>query len=401
MVAQPLLSGRSWRRLWVLLLVMLAQPAAWAEPPPIAAPLPAPFDRKVYAAQEPLPDGVVAESVLEHEGLRYRCPQPTFDRTRCVARTGLLAAWSGQVGARQQHVAVEASVVAPVSAARDEAWVRALWRGEDARSVHVFRQAGKRIAESQVQWGGREQDPMWMLSRYVEREGYILHLVIRVPGVPSPALIAALRRSFIDVPSTAATPVAASPVAASPGAATPGAASPGAASPGAATPVAPVARQGKLWPFHRWSRAEAVRFNEFPMRPAVPLYACSDRGLSPHIVERIPISLPLAQRAVELLQRTRGAVEVSKCPFPRHAVILYDGDVPVASINVCFSCGDILVWPKWDAVPEPDWDHMTNAARAAHAAAQKAAMSAYEQTFPRWKSYFRDLIGFPIVAKYP
>jgi hypothetical protein len=36
-----------------------------------------------------------------------------------------------------------------------------------------------------------------------------------------------------------------------------------------------------------------------------------------------------------------------------------------------------------------------------HAAAQKAAMSAYEQTFPRWKSYFRDLIGFPIVAKYP
>ncbi len=386
MWAQPLLSGRGWRRLWVLLLVMLGQPAAWAEPPPIAAPLPAPFDRKVYEAQEPLPDGVVAESVLEHEGLRYRCPQPTFDRARCVARTGLVAAWSGQVGARQQHVDVEVSVLAPVPATRDEAWVRALWRGGDARSVHVFRQAGKRIAESQVQWGGREQDPMWMLKRYVEREGYVLHLVIRVPGVPNAALIAALRRSFIDVPAAAGTPAAVTPAA---------------ATPTAATPAAPVARQGKLWPFHRWSRAEAVRFNEFPLRPAVPLYACSDRGLSPHIVERIPISLALAQRAVELLQRTRGAVEVSKCPFPRHAVILYDGDVPVASINVCFSCGDILVWPKWDAVPEPDWDHMTNAARAAYEAAQKAAMSAYEQTFPLWKTYFRDLIGFPIVAKYP
>ena len=259
-------------------------------------------------------------------------------------------------------------------------------RGGDSRHVQVVRHAGKRIAEAQVQWGGREQDPIWTLNRYVERDGYLLHLIVRVPGVPNAALIAALRRSFIDVSSEAATSATATPAA---------------VTSAAATPPGPVARKGTLWPFHPWSRAEAVRFNEFPMRPGIPLYACGDGGLSPHIVEKIPISVAMAKRAVELLQRTRGAVEVSKCPFPRHAVILYDGDVPVASINVCFSCGDILVWPKWDAVPEPDWDHMTDQRRKAYEAAQKSAMTAYEQTFPMWKSYFRDQIGFAIEATYP
>lgn len=273
-------------------------------------------------------------------------------------------------------------MLAPVAATRDEAWLRALSRGSDARYVRVYREAGKRVAEGQMQWGGREQDPMWTLTRYVERDGYVLHVVLRVPGVPNAALIAALRRSFID-PPPAATP-------AEPPAQTP-----------AATAKAAVARRGKVWPFHPWNRAESVRFNEFPMRPKIPLYAYDGNGLSPHIVEKIPISVPLAGWAVALLLRTRGAVAVSKCPFPRHAVILYDGEVAVASINVCFSCGDILVWPRWDAVPEPDWDHMTPQRQRAYDAAAKTAMAAYEQTFPLWQSYFRDQIGFAIDAKYP
>lgn len=381
MAIPSLFRGPGFRLLVALLVAMVFQRAASAEPAPMALPLPAPFDTKVYAAVEPLPVGIVAESVIDHEGFRYRCPQPTFDRTRCVQRPGLVAAWSGQVGARQQHVEVEVSVVAPAAAARDEAWVSALWRGSDSRHVRVYREAGKRIAEGQMQWGGREQDPMWTLSRYVERDGYVLHVVLRVPGVPNAALIASLRRSFID----------AAPAAQPEGPTAPGP---------AATAESPVARHGKVWPFHPWNRAEAVRFNEFPMRPSIPLYAYDAGGLSPHIVEKIPISVPLARRAVELLLRTRGAVEVSKCPFPRHAVILYDGNMAVASINVCFSCGDILVWPRWDAVPEPDWDHMTKQRRNAYEAAYKTTMAAYEQTFPLWQSYFRDQIGFPIEAKY-
>lgn len=379
----PDFRGLLWRLLPALFVAMIWTPRAAAEPAPIAPKLPAPSDTGVYAAVEPLPAGLVAESVIDHGGLRYRCPQPTFEQARCMQRPGLVAAWSGQVGSRQQHVDVEVSVLASVSATGDDAWVRALSRGSDARHVRVYREAGKRIAEGQMQWGGREQDPIWTLTRYVERDGYVLQVVIRVPGVPNAVLIAALRRSFIDAPA-AAKPAPAGITAPSP----------------AATAKAKVARRGKVWPFHPWNRAEAVRFNEFPMRPAIPLYAYDEDGLSPHIVEKIPISVPLAGRAVALLLRTRGAVAVSKCPFPRHAVILYDGDVAVASINVCFSCGDILVWPRWDAVPEPDWDHMTPQRQKAYDAANKTTMAAYEQTFPLWKSYFRDQIGFAIDATY-
>lgn len=363
-----------------LLLMMAAiRSAAWAEPPPVAFAVPAPFDARVYAPLAPLPAELAPQSVLEQDGVRYLCPQPTFDRTRCVSRPGLLAAWSGSLGRLQRHVEVEVSAASPVPAATDQAWIRALWGRADSRDAHVFRQAGKRIAEAQVQWGGREQDPIWTLTRYVERDGYVLRIGIRVYGVPDATQVALLRRSFVDGPS--------SPLGA-------------AASSGAGAPHASLVRKGKVWPFHAWNRAVAIRFNEFPMREAIPLYACNDQGLSPHIVEAIPISLPLAKKSVELLGQTQGAVAVSKCPFPRHAVILYDDDVPVASINVCFSCGDILVWPAWESIAEPDWDHLTDAQLKAYEAAQRAHLARYEKTFPFWKTYFRDQIGFPIDAKY-
>ncbi len=161
---------------------------------------------------------------------------------------------------------------------------------------------------------------------------------------------------------------------------------------------APITRAGKVWPFHPWDHAEAVAFNAFAMRPGVQLRAYDESGWTKHLVDRKPISDAQARQAVDLVGKTDGDVEVSKCPFPRHAVVLYDGAVPVASINVCFSCGDIMLWPRWS--PAPDWDSMTDKQMKEHALRSERQMKLYEKVFPSWKTFFRDEIGFPIDGDY-
>lgn len=149
----------------------------------------------------------------------------------------------------------------------------------------------------------------------------------------------------------------------------------------------PVTRTGKVWPYHVWDRAEAVTFNHVPEGPNVGLYAYDEDGWSEHLLDRKSISSSQAAQAVALVKATEGGVEVSKCPFPRHAVILYDGEVPVASINVCFQCGDILIWPPWpgNEIGTPGWkgrhDHQ---------------LVLHKQTFPKWKTFFKDDVGFAV-----
>jgi hypothetical protein len=94
---------------------------------------------------------------------------------------------------------------------------------------------------------------------------------------------------------------------------------------------------------------------------------------------------------------------MTKCPFPRHAVVLYDHDVPVASVNVCFECGDILLWPRLGP-PAIDWDKLTPA-QTKKALAELEADGAkkqklFGQVFPKWKTFFRDSVGFPIDEKW-
>lgn len=79
---------------------------------------------------------------------------------------------------------------------------------------------------------------------------------------------------------------------------------------------------------------------------------------------------------------TGGAVEVSKCAFPRHAVVFYSGDTPVGTANVCFECGDILVWPDLD--PPPDYEHWTDAAQKQHERSYRRKLAAYKKVFPKW-----------------
>ena len=150
------------------------------------------------------------------------------------------------------------------------------------------------------------------------------------------------------------------------------------------------------WPFQAWDRAEALTFNEFGRRRGVPLRVYQEDGWSEHIGKRKPIDHELTTEAMALVRATEGGLEVSKCPFPRHAVVLYLGDRPVASINVCFECGDILLWPRWRT--EPDWEGMDDAQWAAHQRQMEARMAVYERVFPKWQSFFRDRVGFPLTG---
>ena len=146
---------------------------------------------------------------------------------------------------------------------------------------------------------------------------------------------------------------------------------------------APVAPAPEPWPFVTWDRAEAVAFNtELHFGPGIPLHAWHPRdGWSPHVTARAPITRAQAEAARDRTVATRGTIEVSKCPFPRHAVVFFAGDEPVGSVNVCFECGDILATPPFEE---------------ADPALYEAKLAAYDRVYPRWEAFFRDELGWSI-----
>lgn len=148
---------------------------------------------------------------------------------------------------------------------------------------------------------------------------------------------------------------------------------------------APVERTGKTWPFHAWDRAEAFTFNRFAMRPGAPFRVYDDNGWSKHIVDKKPLDAAQSKQALDLVLAGKSELEMTKCPFPRHAVVFFDHDVPVASVNVCFECGDILLWPRWGKPEEADY-------------ARKQKL--FDHVFPKWKTFFRDSVGYPIDQKW-
>lgn len=157
--------------------------------------------------------------------------------------------------------------------------------------------------------------------------------------------------------------------------------------PPAPDPPARPLRKLATWPFTAWDRAEALTFNHVAYGPGVPLRAYDEvHGWSPKIVERRPISAEQGARAAGWVIATRGAVEVSKCAFPRHAVVFYAGDTPVGTANICFECGDILVWPDLESVTDPQ----------RRARGYRRQLAAYKQVFPKWEQFFRDELGFSL-----
>jgi hypothetical protein len=160
-----------------------------------------------------------------------------------------------------------------------------------------------------------------------------------------------------------------------------------------AAPPDPPLVKSKTWPFVVWDHAEAFAFNHVEYGPDIPLRVYDEaNGWSKNIVEHKPIDQALAKHALELVLATRGEIEVSKCPFPRHAIVFYAGSRPVGTVNVCFTCGDILVWP--DVQPPYDWSTAAGERRAMRD--MKKRMPLYDKVFPQWEKLFRDDVGYPL-----
>jgi hypothetical protein len=141
----------------------------------------------------------------------------------------------------------------------------------------------------------------------------------------------------------------------------------------------------KTWPFVEWDRAVAATYNLHVAGPSGSILAYSEKqGLSAAIKNARDISAEQAGKALALLEKTHGEMMVSRCAYPRHAVILYAGDRPVASINVCFECGDILIDPPYDRDP---------AAEQRKREMMGKLMKVYDRTFPQWKSFFETDLG--------
>jgi hypothetical protein len=142
----------------------------------------------------------------------------------------------------------------------------------------------------------------------------------------------------------------------------------------------------KKWPFFTWDRAEAYVFNLQRFGPGATLFAYNDKGWNKNLVAKKDITNKLANEAIALLRKTQGEMMVSKCAFPRHAIVLFQGEHPVASINVCFECGDILIWPRYSKAA--NWDDRKSKMYPKLA-------KAYDRAFPKWTKLFEKKIGLP------
>jgi len=87
---------------------------------------------------------------------------------------------------------------------------------------------------------------------------------------------------------------------------------------------------------------------------------------------------------MSLLRKTQGEMLVSKCAFPRHGIVFFQGEAPVGAISVCFECGDILIWPAYSQ--DPDW-------RQKKTRRYGKLMKVYERVFPKWRQLFSDELG--------
>lgn len=153
-----------------------------------------------------------------------------------------------------------------------------------------------------------------------------------------------------------------------------------------------------VWPYASWSTAKAYTFNQFRMRPNTSLLVYGDKGWSKHITSQQPILTEQADEAVQLARQSKGSMYVSKCPFPRHAVVLFNTEnKPVASINICFECGDILIWPE---VNKTKSEHADLYQKVDPKTGEPAFLKIYDQVYPKWERFFSEKLKMKITDKY-
>ncbi len=156
----------------------------------------------------------------------------------------------------------------------------------------------------------------------------------------------------------------------------------------------PAGRQD--WPPAAWDHARAYAYNLVPAGPGHALRVWDAGGWSPDIAQTLPLDAEQASLALELTHRTQGEVRASKCAFPRHAVVFFDAqDQPVASVNVCFECSDILVWPPYFADEEAAAQRMAQqvvTGEGDDAFPQPLLFTVHDEVLGRWEGFF-SLLG--------
>jgi len=103
------------------------------------------------------------------------------------------------------------------------------------------------------------------------------------------------------------------------------------------------------WPYTEWHYAKAFTYNFSPEKKGAYRYVWSDKGWAENIHSTIDLNRHQSAAAMEFIHKTGGELVMSKCPIvPRHSVVFFnDQDQPVGSMNICFSCEDTIIWPKY------------------------------------------------------
>ena len=85
-----------------------------------------------------------------------------------------------------------------------------------------------------------------------------------------------------------------------------------------------------------------------------------DGRWSDYIQSETRVDSSVGDQVSKIVGSTKGTYEVSKCPFPRHAFVFFDKqDKPVASVDICFECGDLYAWPDFEVARDQKygvWD---------------------------------------------
>jgi hypothetical protein len=146
------------------------------------------------------------------------------------------------------------------------------------------------------------------------------------------------------------------------------------------------------WPPTEWTRARAYTYNFVPYGPGHQLRVWDESGWSDAIVQTFELTQQQAEVAAELTHRTQGDVPASKCAFPRHAVVFFDEqDQPLASVNICFECTDILVWPPYfedESLSDSRFENAITVGEDGEAIEMPLLFTVHEQVLSSWERFF-------------
>ncbi|MEC7985679.1 MAG: hypothetical protein VX278_10985 [Myxococcota bacterium] len=147
-------------------------------------------------------------------------------------------------------------------------------------------------------------------------------------------------------------------------------------------------QQQQEWPPVAWTHAKAYTYNFTSYGPGKKLRVWDEYGWADNIEQTFTLTQASADAALELIHQTQGDVQASKCPFPRHAVVYFNQkEEPVASINVCFSCTDILIYPPYFPSPEESFKRYETQSEEGG----PLLFEIHERVLTKWESFFTDI----------